>query len=323
MRDVSQFNQLLAGRALAIDRGALGRYAATWSADVPAVPPMAAAGAASRTTPNVALIGILGFIEPHESVLSRVFGGTPLDAVRQRVREAAANPKVDAIALIVNSPGGFVEGVPETADVIRQAALQKPVVAIVDGISASAAYWLTAQASYVTLTPSGEVGSIGVFMAHSSYAGANTQQGIERTYISAPTGGFKTEGNADEPLSGEGRAYLQSQVDAMYRDFVAAVARGRSIPTARVEATYGQGRVVLARDALSRRMVDAIVPTDTAFFRVLSGDVMGLESEQLHADHDRMVLSVEHDQMRAAMGRSASDEVLLASAYITARLASA
>jgi signal peptide peptidase SppA len=298
MRDAAHFRQLLAGRVLALERCALVAYEATWAADI-ALPPVTAAargGGGGGAGPNVAIINISGFIEPHPSLIGLILGGTALSAVRRDVRAAASNPNVDTILLLVNSPGGFIDAVPETAEVIRQAGREKPVVAVVDGLAASAGYWLASQASRMILTPSGDVGSIGVYMSHTSFAGANARLGVERTYISAPVGGYKTEGNTDEPLSSDATAYLQAQVDAIYRDFVADVARGRGIAASRVDATYGQGRVVTARDALARGMVDEIVPTDTALQQVFSGQ----------------------PNKRRALARSLADEALLASAYATA-----
>ncbi|HEY3624859.1 MAG TPA: S49 family peptidase, partial [Terracidiphilus sp.] len=63
-------------------------------------------------------------------------------------------------------------GLPETADVIHAANRVKPVRAFVTGIAASAAYWLASQASSITLTPSGEVGSVGVLDLHADISKA-------------------------------------------------------------------------------------------------------------------------------------------------------
>jgi ClpP class serine protease len=93
-----------------------------------------------------------------------------MDAFRASLAQAAANPDVAAIVLDVNSPGGTYAGTPETANAVRAAAA-KPVIAVVDTLCASAAYFIASQAGEVVVTPSGEVGSIGVLAVHRTFEG--------------------------------------------------------------------------------------------------------------------------------------------------------
>jgi len=82
------------------------------------------------------------------------------------ILEANQDPSISAIVLEINSPGGQVDGTQMLGEVIRQS--QKPVVAWVAGMAASAAYWVASQAREImmeSLTTS-EVGSIGVLAVH-------------------------------------------------------------------------------------------------------------------------------------------------------------
>jgi ClpP class serine protease len=80
--------------------------------------------------------------------------------------------------------------------------------------------------------------------------------GLKLTYVYA--GRFKTEGNEHEPLGDEARGELQRRVDEAYNQFVGALARGRKVTRATVEANFGQGRVFSAVDAEHRKMADRV-----------------------------------------------------------------
>jgi ClpP class serine protease len=81
------------------------------------------------------------------------FADSDYSQIRANVCRALADPNAKTVDLVIDSPGGSVLGLPETADAIRAANHVKPVRAFVTGIAASAAYWLASQASTITLTP--------------------------------------------------------------------------------------------------------------------------------------------------------------------------
>jgi capsid assembly protease len=110
------------------------------------------------------------------------------------------------------------------------------------------------------VTPSGQVGSIGVYCAHQDESKALENEGIKINLISA--GKFKVEGNPTEPLSPDARAAIQDKVDAYYSMFVNAVARNRGAAAADVRNGYGEGRMLLASDAVKARMADRVATLD-------------------------------------------------------------
>jgi signal peptide peptidase SppA len=186
---------------------------------------------------------------------------------RDEFRAAVQSPDVGAIVLDVDSPGGLVDLVPETAAEIRDARGTKPIVAVANTMAASGAYWIAAQADELVVTPSGSVGSIGVYMVHEDWSGFNEQQGIQPTYISA--GEYKTEGNPDEPLSDEARADWQQEVDDLCAMFVADVAAGRGVTAQQVRDGYGKGRTLIADRALAAGMVDRVDTIETVIGALL------------------------------------------------------
>lgn len=217
----------------------------------------------------IAVLPIHGVIMPHAGLMSDMSGGVALDTWVEMFRAAVADEAVSTIVLDVDSPGGSVALVDEVATEIRAARGSKTIVAVANTMAASAAYYLASQAGELYVSPSGMVGSIGVFNIHTDFSGMNEQEGIDYTYVFA--GEHKVDGNPDEPLSDEAKATMQATVRSYYDMFVQAVAKGRGVSTAQVEASYGQGRMLTAKDALAAGMVDGIQSLDETIARLLKG----------------------------------------------------
>lgn len=223
----------------------------------------------TRTAGAVAIIPLRGILTPRPSLFSIIFGGgTGLEAFRENFREAAANDDIGSILIDVDSPGGTTELIAETAAEIRAARGTKPIIAVANTMAASAAYWIAAQADELLVTPSGLVGSIGIYTIHQDWSGFNEQLGVIPTYVSA--GKFKTEGNEDEPLSAEARAAIQETVDDYYSLFVADVAAGRRVSEQQVRDGFGEGRVLPAQRALAAGMVDRVATFDEAVHQLVA-----------------------------------------------------
>jgi len=206
---------------------------------------------------GIATVSLKGVLAPPHPILQMIFGiEHPLVAFERDVKTALSDPDVGAVILDVDSPGGVVDGIPEAASTLRSLRGSKPIVAVANSMAASAAYWLVAQADEVSVTPSGAVGSIGVYATHRDMSGSMKLMGVETTLVSA--GKYKTEGNPWEPLSDEARAAIQHDVDHFYGLFTADVAKGRGVKQADVKDGYGEGRVMNAKDALAAGLVDRV-----------------------------------------------------------------
>ncbi len=219
----------------------------------------------ARNAGAVAVLPLYGVIAHRAGMLSDFSGGTSTERFTQSFRQALADPGVGSILLDVDSPGGTVDGVPELADEIFRARGQKPIVAIANTIAASAAYWIATAADELYVTPSGEVGSVGVFVAHQDESGAYERMGVKTTLIASSP--YKTEGNPYEPLTEEARADLQGRVDDYHGMFVEALARHRGLSAAQVEESFGQGRTVPPKAARAAGMVDGVMTFDQAVQR--------------------------------------------------------
>jgi capsid assembly protease len=219
--------------------------------------PLAARGELN-VTGGVAVLPLMGMILPRGTLLGMLFGGGGgLQAFRASLSEAVNDDAVASILINVDSPGGRLSLVSETAADIRAAREVKPVIAVASTLAASAAYWLAAQADELIVTPSGQVGSIGVFCIHEDVSGLDEKLGIKTTLISA--GKYKTEGNPYEPLGEEAREALQAWVDEGYDLFAADVAKGRGTTADIVKGPkFGEGRLVGPQDAVRQGMADRV-----------------------------------------------------------------
>lgn len=235
------------------------------------------AGPASRKPAargTVAVLPLYGTIIPRANLMTEISGGQSLRDFSNALAQATADAGVESILIDVDSPGGSVDLVPEVAAQIRDATGQKPVVAQVNTMAASAAYWLASQASEVVITPSGSVGSIGVFAAHDDISGMQDKMGVKTTLVSA--GKYKVEGNPFGPLGDDARAAIQAAVDDFYGMFVRDVAKGRGIAADVVRGdAFGQGRMVRARDAVASGMADRIDTFQGTAQRMLRGALPG------------------------------------------------
>ncbi len=212
---------------------------------------------------GVVVLPLIGVVTPRGNIWTELFGGAALDALSRQFDAAVADATVKTIVLYVDSPGGSVTGVEEFAAKVFAAREQKRIIAVADGLCASAAFWIASAAGEFVAAPSSVVGSIGAIVGHFDDSKWEEKHGFETTWFTSSK--FKGEGH--KPLTDGSRANYQAIVDGFHASFVAAVARNRSTTVANVEAEYGQGSIVTARVALNRGMVDRIATLQ----EVLSG----------------------------------------------------
>lgn len=207
---------------------------------------------------NIAVLNLWGVMAQKANLVDEASGGggTSTQAFMAAFRESMANPSVAAILIDCDSPGGSVTGTPELAAEVMKARGVKPVYAFVNGLAASACYWVASACEAIYSTPSGSTGSIGVYCAHTDASKAMEKAGLAQEFISA--GKFKTEDNSNGPLNPDARAFIQSQIDTYYAMFTGDVARGRGTTPAAVRNGFGQGRCLLADDALRAGLVDGV-----------------------------------------------------------------
>ena len=216
---------------------------------------------------NVGVISIAGPLVNNDSWINAYLGRTGYGEIRDALVHAATNPDVGAIVLDINSGGGAVSGVSDTAALIKKIDKEmKPVHTFSDGMIASAAYWLGSSARSVSLGSVTEAGSIGVITVHQEYSKQLEANGVKATVIKA--GEHKGTGNPYEPLTDKAKAEIQGQIDHMYGLFVQGVADNRGATYQAVDSKMAQGRVFIGSQAVDVGLADAVSTFDAVVSKV-------------------------------------------------------
>ena len=243
---------------------------------------------ADRRIGSVAVLPLFGTIFPRANMMTDVSGATSAERFGSQFADLIADPEIGAIVLDVDSPGGQVGGVDELSQKIFDARGRKPVVAVANHLMASAAYWIGTAADEIVVTPSGEVGSIGVFAVHKDMSKALEMEGVKVSLISE--GRYKLDGNPYEPLAEEARAGIQERVSDYYESFIQSVARNRGVKPDAVRGGFGEGRVVGARQAIELGMADRIGTLEETIGRLLGSEAANVKlssTPRLTEDEER------------------------------------
>lgn len=218
---------------------------------------------------GVAVIPVDGVLMPVDWSLRGWVTGYPV--LRWQIGAALADEAVTAIALVLDSPGGAVCGCEELGTWLYGQRGAKPVVAIVDSMAASAAYWLASAADMVVMPRTGIVGSIGVVALHLDMSKMLADWGIQPTLIHH--GERKVDGNQYEPLSDGAREAWQAHVDRIGTLFAQEVARNRSLDIGAVtglQAGVFDGVGDAASGAVRAGLVDEVMPADQALEELIA-----------------------------------------------------
>ncbi len=215
---------------------------------------------------GVAMLPLIGVLSQRQDMMTDTSGGTSVERFAKSFKTALDDERVGVIGMEVDTPGGPISLIPELSKMIFDARERKPVVAIVNTMAASGGLWLATSASEVSITPSGEMGSIGVVAMHTDESVAAEQAGRKTTLISA--GEKKVDGNPFEPLSDTAREDIQAQVDIFHGMFISAVARNRGVSAADVRNGFGQGGMVGAEEAVKLGMADRVETMDQLLERL-------------------------------------------------------
>jgi len=204
---------------------------------------------------GLAAIKIFGTVGRRLNIIEQASGGVSTEILLNDFKKAISDTSVKGILFHIDSPGGMVDGVKELADAIFYARDQKPIFAYAEGEIASAAYWLGSAAHKIVTEKTALVGSIGVVATHYDFSVADEKEGIKRTYIY--NGRYKRIASDAEPLSDEGRDYLQGIVDDFYGIFVEDIEQHREALTKEMILDM-ESKLYIADKALKQGLIDGI-----------------------------------------------------------------
>lgn len=212
-----------------------------------------------RAIDGVGIIPIVGSLVNRGAWIGASSGLVSYEGVSALLRDAAADPEIRAVVLDIDSPGGEATGMFTLAEQIRQLSANKPVIAFVNDMAASAAYGLASAATEIIVSPTSMVGSIGVVLTHLDRSAEMERKGVKATLIYA--GAHKVDGNPYGPLPAAVEADLQAEVSKIYDQFVGLVARGRpALSLTDIRAT--EARTFIGQDAIDRGLADRIAALD-------------------------------------------------------------
>lgn len=183
------------------------------------------------------------------------FGGVSTVMTRQAIGRASRDPRVSAILLVIDSPGGSVAGTADLAEDVALAGSKKPVFAHVDDQACSAAYWVAAQARLITASATSLIGSIGTMALIEDSSKAFEMEGIKVHAISS--GGIKGQGFDGVPVSPAYLREIQQIINDLNAHFVAGVAKGRGMSIAQAQS-LATGESWIAARAQQRGLVDTV-----------------------------------------------------------------
>jgi protease-4 len=175
--------------------------------------------------------------------------------VTEALDAAARDASVKGLILSIDSPGGTVAGGEALHAAVARFRAQKPVVAVMRGTAASAAYMLAMPAERIFARESTVTGSIGVILQSFDASELLARLGVRPETLTS--GLLKGQPSPFQPLTAEGRGALQSVVADLHGQFVAMVAEGRHMPVDDVRI-LADGRIYTGRQALALKLVDAI-----------------------------------------------------------------
>ena len=212
---------------------------------------------------KIAVIPIHGSIIPRADFFADMSGAVSVARINAMLDAAIADDEVSAILLDIDSPGGQVTGINDLACRIREAGKTKPVTAYVSGMAASAAYWLASAADWIVADMTSNTGSIGVVYAWTDESEARKAQGKKDYVIVSSQSPYKYL----DPKSKEGAREIQEHADALAEIFIGQVAKNRGVSAKKVQEKFGQGRVMLSKQALAAGMIDEIGVMSAALAR--------------------------------------------------------
>jgi signal peptide peptidase SppA len=210
---------------------------------------------------GVAVIPIHGTIMRNvDAKVAKFFGISDTMVIQENLQRALEDPNITHVLLDVDSGGGSVTGVQETADMIKAVDKEKPVYAICEGMMASAAYWMGSQARVVMSSKSAKVGSIGVYLPVIDNSEYYKAQGVHVELIKNKEATFKGAGFEGTSLTNEQKENLQEMVQEIYTEFSTSVLSARP----QIAKQAMQGQVFLGAKSKGMGLVDIIGNYDDA-----------------------------------------------------------
>lgn len=200
---------------------------------------------------NIGILNIVGPIFRYGKVeaCDTVYGTQHFAQVLNKFEK---DESIEEIVINFDTGGGEASGISELANQIHS--ISKPTTAYIDGLGASAGYWLASACDKVVANESALIGSVGVVFAFLDTTKMQEKIGIEQIEIVSTVSPNKRV----DIKSDDGRAKIQVLADDLADIFVSSVASYRGVTKEYVKENFGKGDVMIASKALEAKMIDEI-----------------------------------------------------------------
>jgi protease-4 len=234
-----------------IDRRRLRRKLTFWRVAAIAIAALALAAAsgwmlgedfAGTAIDHIAKVRIEGTITEDEELLERL----------EKIRKSDS---VKGVILAIDSPGGTTAGGEAIFEQVRRLAAEKPVVAQVGTLAASAGYMIASASDHIVARKSSIVGSIGVLVQFPDFTGLMDKVGIKLEEVKSSP--LKAEPSPFNVTTEEERAMIRAMILDSYDWFIGIVDERRPLNRAEV-AALADGSIFTGRQALQKKLVDEL-----------------------------------------------------------------
>jgi protease-4 len=173
----------------------------------------------------------------------------------RELREFSEDPRIRAIVVRIDSPGGSVGPSQEIFEGMRRVQKKKHVLSSMGSIAASGGFYIAMGGEKVFANPGTLTGSIGVISEFPNVSGLLKWAGVDMRTITA--GKLKDAGSPFREMTSEERSYFQSMLEDVHGQFIGAVAESRKLPAEEVRKV-ADGRVFTGRKAKDLKLVDEL-----------------------------------------------------------------
>ena len=198
--------------------------------------------------------------------------------INEQLKMYGDDPRVKAILLRMDTPGGGVAASQELADQVKWVRTEKgkKVVISMGSVGASGGYYIACAADKIYANPGTITGSIGVIAEWVNYGNLLKWAQMQPEVIKS--GEFKDVGSPTREISPKERQYLQGLINQMFEQFVSAVAEGRKEQLTRDQIkVLSDGRVYTGEEAFREKLIDGLGNYDAVL--KATAELVGIRGE--------------------------------------------
>lgn len=207
----------------------------------------------AETDQGICYIPIGGPIGKNLGAFEKGAGCVDCQDIIDELDAMEADPNCRACILVIDSPGGMVQGIAGVA--ARISTCDKPIYAFSDGMICSAAYWVACATDGIFATADSDIGCIGVFCYMLDQAARYAAAGVKPVLITS--GIYKGMGAPGLSFTAAQLALLQSEIDDIAEKFYLHVEDMRG--AFNVSRKDMQGQSFTGEKAMDKGLMDGVV----------------------------------------------------------------